>query len=181
MSQTTKIVLAIIITAIVVGGGVYYWQNSQISQPQNNEVSQSSKKSYIFEKYKISLVHDQNWTVKKGYNKEGVIIEAPNQQNGKSTLVSFHPDLTDSDIGMGYKTITEKTYTNSNGVTFNINFMEENPAFPREPKEKIKPDFVYIVFTLDALPGIHVFDYYKDVNPNGEQQFWEMVNSFKKI
>ncbi len=180
MKQGTKVALAVIITAIVIGGGVYYWQNSQISFPKNNEVGQSTQKSYIFEKYEISLAYDQNWTVKKGYNKEGIIIEAPDQQGGKGTLVSFHPDLNDSDIGMGYKTISEKKYTNPNGVTFNINFMEEDPAFPRETSEKVNPDFAYIMFTLDTLPGIHVFHYYKDVNPNGEQQFWEMANSFKK-
>ena len=180
MSQASKIVLAVIVTAIIVGGGVYYWKASKTSQTQNSQSELIDKKTYVFEKYGISLEYDSKWSVRKGYNKEGVIIEAPDQQSGKGTLASFHPDLVDSDIGMGYKTVSEKNYTNPNGITFNVRFMEDDPSFPGAPGEKINPNFVYVVFSLDTLPGAHVFHYYQDMNPNGEQEFWKMVDSFKK-
>lgn len=34
MNQTTKIILAIIVTAIVVGGGVYYWQTQNTAEDE---------------------------------------------------------------------------------------------------------------------------------------------------
>ena len=45
MNQTTKITVAVIITAIVVGGGVYYWQNqntvkNEVSKPPVEETVQ---------------------------------------------------------------------------------------------------------------------------------------------
>ncbi|MEK7528922.1 MAG: hypothetical protein AAB592_04085 [Patescibacteria group bacterium] len=39
-SNVGAVVLAIIITAVVVGGGIYLWQKNQVSQPTGNEVTQ---------------------------------------------------------------------------------------------------------------------------------------------
>lgn len=143
----------------------------------------SAKKTYAFEKYGLSLQYPSDWTVEKGYNEEGVIIKAPDMPNVEHEgLISFHPDLGDSDIGIGYKSISTKDYTNPNGIEFSINIMEEDAEFAKNFREPAiaNPNYVYILFSTDALPGTHVFDYDKTVNPDGEKQFMEILDSLKK-
>ncbi len=66
-SNTSKIVLAVIITAIVVGGGVYYWQNSQktteldiTTQPPSIS---SDLKTYSSEKYSFNYPNGYSVTL----------------------------------------------------------------------------------------------------------------------
>lgn len=53
-SNTSKIVLAVIVTAIIVGGGVYYWQSSKQAEPNiatQSPATQSNLEIYSSEKY----------------------------------------------------------------------------------------------------------------------------------
>lgn len=47
MSQTSKIVLAVIITAILVGGGVYFWQSNKTQQAVQNMAKTTLTKEYL--------------------------------------------------------------------------------------------------------------------------------------
>ncbi|MCF6276398.1 MAG: hypothetical protein L3J07_00970 [Candidatus Magasanikbacteria bacterium] len=63
-SNTSKIVLAVIITAIVVGGGVYYWQSYQTAEPDSATQSlsiRSGMETYSSEKY--SFNYPNSYTV----------------------------------------------------------------------------------------------------------------------
>lgn len=66
-SNTSKIVLAVIVTAIVVGGGVYYWQNSQtITKPDIVKQSPSIKSdSQTYSSEKFSFQYPQGYFVQE--------------------------------------------------------------------------------------------------------------------
>lgn len=56
-SNTSKIVLAVIVTAIIVGGGVYYWQSSKQAKPDiatQPPSIQSGLETYSSEKYSFN-------------------------------------------------------------------------------------------------------------------------------
>lgn len=86
MSQTYKIVIAIIITALVVGGGVYFWQTNQYkqnlpkepvvtdSQPQKQTAEVTLTKEYLASStwgqeglYGMTIKFNSNGTFDEGY------------------------------------------------------------------------------------------------------------------
>lgn len=74
-SNTSKIVLAVIITAIIVGGGVYYWQTSQRNEP--DIVTQQPKvranlEIYASEKY--SFQYPQGYFVQEPSTEPGQLF-----------------------------------------------------------------------------------------------------------
>jgi hypothetical protein len=88
----------------------------------------------------------------------------------------------DSDIGMGYKTLEEKKITNPNGITFNYAIMGEDPDFKISPGE-VEPynaNSRFITIGTDKMPkSAIIFSYDKKVNPEGEKQLEQILNSFK--
>jgi uncharacterized protein YxeA len=88
MSQTSKIIFTVIVTAIIVGGGVYYWQNSTslqtpVIKETNQGVDKLSTANESGDKQKEetpiktteSTDKTKNW---KTYSNLGVSIKYPN-------------------------------------------------------------------------------------------------------
>ena len=110
MNQTWKNVFAVIITAVIVGGGVYYWQNSKTSLPTPvaeetnnkrkelpiaNEPTEQPKKD-VPEKIIESTDKTANW---KTYSNTEVTIKYPNDgsyfietpEAGRFIITQEHP------------------------------------------------------------------------------------------
>jgi hypothetical protein len=110
MNQALKITLAVIITVVIAGSGVYYWQNSKTSLPTPvakeindnkkelpiaNEPIEQSKEEVPTE---IAKITDKttNWKV---YSSMGVTIKYPNDdsysietpENGRFIITQEHP------------------------------------------------------------------------------------------
>lgn len=84
MSQTTKITIAVIITAIVVGSGVYFWQNS----PQRNPevVTQPTEKTYSGDSFTVQ--YPSSYQV----SKDNIGIVTISGSRGKIMIGDFSPD-----------------------------------------------------------------------------------------
>lgn len=63
MNQAWKIVLTVIITAVIVGCGVYYWQNSKTSLPAPTESADeiASQRTYQNKKYGFEVKYPLSW------------------------------------------------------------------------------------------------------------------------
>ena len=110
MNQTWKIVLAVIVTVVILGGGVYYWQNSKtslqapVSEEKNNDADElpivneptdQSKKETPTETAE-SANKTKNW---KTYSNLGVNLKYPNDgaysietpETGRFIITQDHP------------------------------------------------------------------------------------------
>lgn len=145
MNQTWKIVLAVLFATVVVGGGVYYWQNSKTSlqTPVIEEKSNDKKelpitnesteqpKTEVPIKTTESTDETANW---KTYSNMGVTIKYPNDgsysietpETGRFIITQEHPGnrihvskTTDSSVLSG----NEKT-KNINGNSYKVFYRE---------------------------------------------------------
>lgn len=104
MNQTWKIIIAVIITAVIVGGGVYYWQNAKTSLqtpviektsideeklPIANEPTEQIKNE-VPTKANESADETANW---KTYSSTGVTIKYPNDGTYTVDEVGIDPSL----------------------------------------------------------------------------------------
>ncbi len=103
MNQTWKIIISVIITAGIVGGGVYYWQNSKtplqtaITDEVNNnkedlsvvDLSTEEPKNEVLVKNEKSINETASW---KAHSSMGVSIKYPN--DGSYTIESYNNGFT---------------------------------------------------------------------------------------
>ncbi len=62
MTNVSKIVLTLIILAIVVGGGIYFWQNRNVQPPINTNQQQTQDwLSYQNKKYGFAVKYPRGW------------------------------------------------------------------------------------------------------------------------
>ncbi len=121
-SQTSKIVLAVIITAVVVGGGVYAWQNGLFSDMTSKQVESSNAgTTYTADAYQIT--YPNGWTHKnasEGNNlffKGSVPSDTQLWTSSQTSLTITQPSAA-SDQGMCLLKTSERSLTTKNGLTF---------------------------------------------------------------
>ena len=85
MTQGTKIALAVIITAIIVGGGVYFWQ--QLAQQENPEIVTQQTESKTYSGNSFTLQYPSNYTL----STDSVGVVTISGTNGKIMVGNFEP------------------------------------------------------------------------------------------
>lgn len=82
MNSALKTFLTILITALVVGGGVYLWQNSEQEAPEVivKDSEETIEKDYTWSKYDLAFNYPDGWNVYDtsinidGENADGLVV-----------------------------------------------------------------------------------------------------------
>jgi hypothetical protein len=156
------------------------------SEPQTIQAepaAEAKTKTYVNEVYGFSLEYPASWEVIDRDGKGmGIIITANDEDNEwHGTGLNMNFKYTDGDYGMGTKTIKTSEITNPNGIKFSLDFSAQDEEFNKEFDVKPDPGFRSITIGTDFIPGLIVFNYHTDVNPKGEEQLMEMLNSIRKL
>lgn len=135
MLQTSKIVLAIIITAVVVGSGVYFWQ-AQVQEQQNSEsvIGQDTKLETfsLNQDGGFSFQHPTDWKTESSSSPEigstKITVSSPDWshlEKGAEFLVWINPpgsgyeylvkDLGSSDVYLGSVLATKNLSSDESG------------------------------------------------------------------
>lgn len=120
MSLTSKIIATVIITAVIVGGGIYYWQNSVVEKLKNEQrtlqLTEEQKGMYINDKYGYTFKYPNTFIAWE--MSDGELVLASNLECSKDESFSFkttkgcqyvNVDVLDKKILMEGEGITKET------------------------------------------------------------------------
>jgi hypothetical protein len=158
-SQSSKIAVTVVITAIVVGGGVYIWQKqlNNVEQPQNTRgsliesddsqvVPENFETTYSGDTYQIT--YPKGWTHVGSENGDDYFFkgDVPSDAqvfNSKQTSLAIVEPPSATDQGMCLTKISEKTLTTINGLSFDLIF-NANDKNEEACSEAFDHDFVQV-------------------------------------
>lgn len=151
---------------------------------ETQEIQVKNTKTYTSDKYKFTLEYPAAWQVMDQESEEkGIIITAKDRQDewgGTGLNMNFTWEA--GDPGMGWKETKNTEITNPDGIKFALNFNIYDEAFYKQSGESVpNKDEIIIAIGTDAFPGLKTFSYDTKVNPDGEKQLMEILNSIKKI
>lgn len=120
MSLTSKIIVAVIITAVIVGGGIYYWQSlvleKLINGQQTSQLIGEQNGMYVNDKYGYTFKYPNTFIAWE--MSDGELVLASNLECSKDEYFSFktkkgcqyvNADVLDRKILMGGEGITKET------------------------------------------------------------------------
>lgn len=153
-NNVLAIALAIIITALVVGGGVYWWQKNQVSQPITKEITAPVVSDSVL------YIADLSFTLPKGWllDKEVAKIKVPDPKY--NVILPMRVMVSDYKIDQEANKLLEETssgakiyrnicapaiecyYLVYNGKTYSIDFemVESNQPAPENLDGLWSPD-----------------------------------------
>lgn len=142
------------------------------------EVASVGKKIYSSEKHHFSFQYPASWEI---INKEGVIITANDERDAwGGTNLNLQYDFTAGGVLMEWKEIKKsEEVINKQGVKYALSFYGQDWEFYKnnELKNEYNSDLVRIFVDSDLIPGLVIFSYNKKVNPDGEQQLRDILNT----
>jgi hypothetical protein len=152
MTQTWKIAIAVVIAAIVVGGGIYLWpKKNPPSKPSSAAIDTqvtavNSGTTYKGDTYQIT--YPKGWTHKNtdigsDFFFKGDVPSDANFFSANQTSLAIVEPPTATDQGMCLTKISEKTLTTKNGLTFTLTF-NANDKKEAVCKDAFDHDFVQV-------------------------------------
>lgn len=139
---------------------------------------------YSSTEHNFSLEYPDSWVVMDREDKGmGVIISAQDQENEwGGTNLNLNYNWSVGDVGMGWEQTHREEITNQYGIDFTLSYNKVDEDFDKEFEiTNTNVNDVMITIGTDAIPGLKMFSYNTEVNPNGEEQLKEILESVKKI
>lgn len=142
--------------------------------------TQTSTKTYTSDEYNFSLEYPASWQFTDGNN--GIVFSANDEADEwGGTNLNLQYNFEAGDVGMGWKEFKNEQFVNPNGVDFDLSYNSADPDFGKEFDVVSDPNDVNILIGNESFPGLKMFSYDKQVNPNGEAQLREILMSLKKF
>jgi len=176
-SNMGTVVLAIIITAVVVGGGVYLWQQNQIpvvpTPPVTVDTNVTPKQSgTTFDGKVYKITYPVGWNHEINYG--GDMFYKESSDKYPSLVITEPPTATDQ--GMCLKQKSEKTLTTKNGLTFVLTF-NVNDKEGEICKDAFDKDFVQVFIGNDLSKWMYYT--YLPTDTQAEKDLKTLLESIK--